>query len=89
MTHTISHLDSIRSESVSVARDHGNSNDDGTVTTHSVVDGPPFDDDETFNDPSAMFIPPDLASLSPSPDDENIGKQATVALPFYPKHVRK
>lgn len=37
-------------------------NDDGTVTTHSVaVDGPPFDDDETFNDPFAMPHSPDLA----------------------------
>ena len=37
-------------------------NDYRTVTNHSVaVDGPPFDDDETFNDPFAMPRSQDLA----------------------------
>ena len=67
---------------------HGNSNDDGTVTTHSVaVDDPPLDDDGMFNDPFAIPRSPDLASLSSSSSvDENIDKQAV--LPVYPKHVR-
>ena len=37
-------------------------NDYGTVTTYSVAfDGPPFGDEETFNDPFAMPHSPDLA----------------------------
>ena len=76
------------SDNMPVAPDHGNKNDDGTVTTHSVaVDDPPLDDDEMFNDPFGMPCSPDLSSLSSSSEDENIDKQAVV-LPFYPKHDR-
>ena len=49
------------SDNMPVAPDHGNSNDDGTVTTHSVaVDDPPLDYDEMFNDPFAMPRSPDF-----------------------------
>ena len=62
-------------------------NDYGTVTTYSVaVDGPPFGDEETFNDPFAMPHSPDLA-WKYWWNIENIEKQAVV-LPVYPKHVR-
>ena len=57
-------IDSYSSNNISVAPDHGNSNDDGSVTTHSVaVDGPLFYDDQMFSDPFAMPRSPDLASL--------------------------
>ena len=72
--------DGCSSDNMSVAPDHGNSNDDDTVTTHLVaVDGPPFDVDEMFNDPFAMPRSADLASLSSSSEDENIDKQAVVS----------
>ena len=59
--------DGYSSDNMSVAPDHGNRNDDGTVTTNSVaVDGPPFHDDETFSEPFAMPRSPGLASLSSS-----------------------
>ena len=61
------------SSDMSTAPDYGNSNDDGTLTTYSVVvNGPSFDDDETFNNPFDLPRSPDLASLSSSP------KQAVV-----------
>ena len=84
----IGNSDGYSSDNMSVAPDHGNSNDDGTVTTHSVaVDDPPRDDDEMFTDPFAMTRSPDLASLSSSSENENIDKQ-TFVLPVYPKHIR-
>ena len=80
--------DDYSSNNMSVAPDHGNNNDDGPITTHSIaVDGPPFDDDKMFNDPFAIPHSPDLASLSSSSEDENIYKKAVV-LPVYPKHVK-
>ena len=81
----ISTSDGYSSHNMSVAPDHGNKIDDGALTTHSVaVDGPPFDDDETFNDSFAMPRSPDLVSLSSSSEDETIDKQ-TVILPIYGK----
>ena len=75
--------DSYSSDNMSVTPDHGNSNDDCTVTTHPVaVDDPPLDDDEMFNDPFAMPCSPYLTSLSSSSENENI------VLPVFPKHVK-
>ena len=63
------------SDNMSVAPDHGNSNDDGIVMTHLVaVDGAPFDDDKTFNNLFAMPRSPDLLSLSSSSEGNNIDK---------------
>ena len=48
-------FDSYLSDNMSIIPAHGNSNDDGTVTIHSVaVDGPPIDDEEMLNDSFAM-----------------------------------
>lgn len=67
--------DGYSSDNMSVAPDHGNSNDDGIVMTHLVaVDGPPFDDDKTFNNLFAMARSPDLPSLSSLSEDKNIDK---------------
>ena len=75
--------DGYSSDGMSVAPEHGNSNDNGTVTTHSVAaDDPSLDNDEMFNDPFAMPCSPDLASFSSSPEDENIEKQNRLL--FYP-----
>ena len=75
--------DGYSSDGMSVAPDHGKSNDNGTVTTHSVAaDDPSLGDDEMFNDPFAMPHSPDLASFSSSPEDENIEKQNRLL--FYP-----
>ena len=77
--------DDYSSNNMWVTPDHENSNNDGTVTTHSVVDGPLFDDN---NDPFVLPHSPDIASLSSSSEDGNIDKHAAAFLSVYPKHVK-